>query len=93
MVLCINFALPTYASLTFETITLPSLIDYIRSHSENSVKQAAIVIAEVLPLVSTKLLEKIQKWDFMNPASLLTYDTTSGGDTLTITQNGQSMIA
>ena len=59
-----------------ETITMPSLVDVTSgSCSSTSVKQAAIVVAEGLPLVSTKLLDKIQKWEFVELASLLTHDT------------------
>ena len=78
-------------SLAAETITMPSLVDVTSgSGSSTSVKQAAIVIAEGLPPVSTKLLDKIQKWEFVELASLLTHDTygQSRGDTLTITQDG-----
>lgn len=72
---------------------MPSLIDVTSGPcSSNSVKQAALVVAEGLPPVSTKLLDKIQKWQFVKLASLLTHDTQSRGDTLTITQDGQSMV-
>ena len=80
-------------SLSAEILTLPSLTDdSTGSSSGTAVKQAALVIAEGLPPVSTKLLEKIQKWEFIELASLLTHDGPSRGETLTITQDGQSMI-
>ena len=74
---------------------MPSLVNVTSgSCSSISVKQAAIVVAEGLPPVSTKLLDKIQKWEFVELASLLTHDTygQSRGDTLTITQDGRSMV-
>ena len=61
-------------------------------YKETTVKQAAVVITEGLPPVSTKLLEKIQKWEFIELASLLTYDAPNMSDTLTISQDGRSMI-
>ena len=59
---------------------------------DTTVKQAALVITEGLPPVSTKLLEKIQKWKFIELASLLTHDAPSRSETLTILQDGRSMI-
>ena len=41
---------------------------------------------------SSKLLDKIQKWRFVELANLLTHDTQLRCDTLIITQDGQSMI-
>ena len=42
---------------------------------------------------SSKLLQSLlQKWEYVKLANLLTYDTQSRGDTLTITQDGQSMV-
>ena len=74
---------------------MPSLVDVTSgSYSSTLVKQAAIVIVEGLPPVSTKLLDKIQKWEFVELVNLLTHDThgQSRGDTLTITQDGRSMV-
>ena len=85
-------------SLSGETPTMPSLtIDEpvaagSSDYKETTVKQAAVVITEGLPPVSTKLLEKIQKWEFIELASLLTHDAPSRSDTLTISQDGRSMI-
>ena len=88
-----DVSLPVDSSLTAETITMPSLTDDASgSCSGNLVKQAALAIAEGLPPVSTKLLEKIQKRQFVELASLLSHDTLSRGDSLTITQDGRSMI-
>ena len=90
-----DVSLPVDPSLTAETITMSSLVDVTSgSYSSTPVKQAAIVAAEGLPPVSTKLLDKIQKWEFVELVSLLTHDThgQSRGDTLTITQDGQSMV-
>ena len=71
-----DVSLPVDPSLTAETITMPSLVDVTGgSYSSTSVKQAAKVIAEGLPPVSTKLLDKIQKWEFVELVSLLTHDT------------------
>ena len=90
-----DVSLPVDPSLTAETVTMPSLVDVTSgSYSSTSVKQAAVVIAEGLPPVSTKLLDKIQKWEFVELVNLLTHDThgQSRGDTLTITQDGRSMV-
>ena len=71
-----DVSLPVDPLLTAETITMPSLVDVTSgSCSSTSVKQAAIVVAEGLPPVSTKLLDKIQKWGFVELASLQTHDT------------------
>ena len=51
-------------------ITLPSLAtDDNGSDSKCSAKQAAVVMTEGLPPVSTKLLQKIQNWEFVELAS------------------------
>ena len=72
---------------------MPSLTDDTSgSCSGNSVKKIALVIAEGVPPVCTKLLEKIQKWEFVELASLLSHGTLSRGDALMITQDGRSMI-
>ena len=76
-----DVSLPVDPSLSAETLTLPSLADdSTGSGSGTAVKQAALVIAEGLPPVSTKLLEKIQKWEFIELASLLTHDGPSRGE-------------
>lgn len=86
--------LPVDPSLTTEITTMPSLSDDPGpiASAGSAAKQAAIVISEGLPPVSTKILEKIQKWEFVELASLLSHDTPARGEALTITQDGQTMI-
>ena len=68
--------LPTDPTLIRSTPTLPSLGDlgsWFKLPSD-SPKTSSSVIAEGIPPISTKLLERIQKWEFVDLASLLAGD-------------------
>ena len=85
--------LPVNPSLSSGMITLPLLFDGDSgSGSGCPAKQAAVVGTEGLPAVSTKLLEKIQNWEFVELANLLSHDIPSGSESLSIIKYGQSII-
>ena len=80
-------------SLSSGKITLPSLVDGDSgSGSGCPAKQAAVVLTEGLPPVSTKLLETIQNREFVELANLFSHETPSGSESLSIIKDGQSMI-
>ena len=80
-------------SLSSGTITLPSLVSGDSgSGSGCPAKQAAVVVTEGLPPVSTKFLEKIQNWEFVELANLLSHENPSGSESLSIIKDGHSMI-
>ena len=92
---CVGSALtlPVNPSLSSDTITLPPLdSDDSWSGTGCPGKQAAVVITEGLPPVSTKILEKIQNREFVELATLLSLETPSRNESLSIIQDGQSMI-
>ena len=94
-----DVVLPVDPSLhsTF-TANLPPLtgnetsnIDFSKEVNKQS---ASVVLSEGLPPISTKLLEKIQQWEFVDLTSLLSGDpsTSAKNDTVTLSQEGQQIV-
>ena len=68
-------------------ITLPSLVSGDSgSGSGCPAKQAGVVVTKGLPPVSTKLLENIHNWEFVELANLLSHATLSRSESLSIIQ-------
>ena len=69
--------LPTDPVLIRSTPTLPSLGDlgsWLKLPSSETARTTSSVITEGIPPIPTKLLERIQKWEFVDLASLLASD-------------------
>jgi len=76
------------------TPTLPSLGDlggWLKLPSVDSPKPSSSVIAEGIPPIPTKLLEKIQKWEFTDLASPLASDQASE-DVVAVAPSGQLLV-
>ena len=67
-----------------------SNIDFPKEINKQS---ALVVLSEGLPPISTKLLENIQQWEFVDLTSLLSGDpSTSKNDTVTFSHEGQQIV-
>ena len=88
--------LPIDPSLLAEgEVTLPHLPP-LRGWAESSAgavsdNKATLLVAEGLPLIAAKLVEKIQRWEFID-LSLLLHDPSSKSDELLLQQQGRVMI-
>ena len=71
---------------------LPPLRGWAESSAEAvSEKKATLLLAEGLPLIAAKLVEKIQRWEFIDQ-SLLLHNPSSKSDELLLQQQGHVMI-
>ena len=90
--------LPVDPSLTPTAIsTLPSLTDNQDSSTNDFqlevIKQlSSVVLTEGLPPITSKLLDKIQRWEFIDLSSLLSCDPSVKSDTVAFTQEGQHIL-
>ena len=67
--------LPELSDLSVDpslALSLASLMSAGEANSTGSAKKASVVITEGIPPLSTKLVERIRKWEFIDLADLLT---------------------
>ena len=86
--------LPTDPTLTRSTPTLPSLGDlgsWFKLPSSDSPRVSTSVVAEGIPPIPSKLIERIQRWEFIDLASLLSSDQPSD-DVMTMAPSGQVLL-
>ena len=88
--------LPVDPSLLAEGEVAPHHLPPLRGWAESSAgavsdNKATLLVAEGLPPIAAKLVEKIQHWEFID-LSLLLHDTSSKSDKLLLQQQGRVMI-
>ena len=87
--------LPMDPSLSSPIVTtLPTLTGNQHLSTNDSqvevIKQPSLVVlTERLPPITTKLLDKIQWWEFVDLSSLLSRNPTTKNDTVAVTHEGQ----
>ena len=90
--------LPVDPSLSSPIVTtLPTLTGNQQLSNNDSqvevIKQpSSVVLTEGLPPITTKLLDKIQRWEFVDLSSLLSCDPTAKNDTVALTHEGQHIL-
>ena len=93
--LSVGVTLPVDASLTAGAPTLPSLLlgtDLLStSLSAGAAKPQSVVVAEGIPPIPGKLLEKIRRWEFIDLATLLN-DPSHKAEDIAVQQQGQVVL-
>ena len=87
-------SLPTDPLLVRSTPTLPSLGDlgsWFKLPSSDNPKASTSVVAEGIPPLPSKLIERIQRWEFIDLASLLSSDQPPD-DVMTMAPSGQLLL-
>ena len=90
--------LPMDPSLSSPIVTtLPTLTGNQQLSNNDSqvevIKQpSSVVLTEGLPPITTKLLDKIQWWEFVDLSSLLSCDPTAKNNTVALTHEGQHIL-
>ena len=83
---------PSLCSATLPSLTVNQDLSTNDSQVEVTKQSPSVVLSEGLPPITTKLLDKIQRWEFVDLSSLLSCDPTVKSDTVALTHEAQHLL-
>ena len=91
-VLPVDPSLSSTIAATLPSLTFNQDLSTDDSQVEVTKQPPSVVLSKGLPPITTKLLDKMQRWEFVDLSSLLSCDPTIKSDTVALTHEGQHLL-